>query len=278
MDRLDSSISYLNINANPPKSEEALLFFIMYSCMVLDAVKQLLKSLDIDYVYSDKDNPVSYKYFKDICIAPPLNIPQEDCPTDDKFFEYIRSLSMAHPFETNRPKFFEKGEIQYSPWVIANRNIMSVRGIEDGIGVRIYSNKFDEIQDLVFSFSLIKEYINSRFLLINKATEKIYQIIANKNQHWKEEKVPRYLPPIATLEKIIAILERRYENTYQVELAVKSLDCLLSENKNKDIVSSYRKILTDLIPDLIGAVEELDHEKMTTILEGVLHARPKNIT
>ncbi len=275
MDRMDSSISYLNSNANPPKSEEALLFFIMYSSMVLDAVKQLLKSLDIENVYSDKDNAVSYKFFKDICVAPPLNIPQEECPTDDKFFEYIRSLSMAHPFETNRPKFFEKGEIQYSPWVIANSNFMSVRGIEDGVGIRIYSNKFEEIQDLVFSFNLIKEYINSRFLLINKATEKINKIIANKEQLWKKEKVPRDLPPIATLAKISEILKKRYQSTYRVELAIKSLECPLTENK--DIVWSYRKVITDLIPDLIEAVEELDYEKMAIALDDVLRARPKNI-
>jgi hypothetical protein len=277
MDRMDSSISYLNSNANPPQSEEALLFFIMYSCMVLDAVKQLLKSLDIENVYSDKDNTVSYKFFKDICVAHPLNIPLEECPTDDKFFEYIRSLSMAHPFETNRPKFFKKGEIQYSPWVTANSTLMSVRGIEDGVGIRIYSNKFNDIQDLVFSFNHIKEYVKSRFLLINKATIKIHQIIADKERKRKREKINKDLLPIATLERILEILEKRYENPYSVELAIRYLKCPLTENKNKDIVSSYRKVITDLIPDLIEAVEELDYERMFDVLDGVLHARPKNI-
>ncbi|AYV69165.1 hypothetical protein C2I06_21235 [Niallia circulans] len=277
MDRMDSSISYLNRNANPPKSEEELLFFIMYTCMVLDAVKQLLKSLDIENVYSDKDNAVSYKFFKDICVAPPLNIPQEDCPTDDKFFEYIRSLSMAHPFETNRPKFFKKGEIQYSPLVIANSNFMSARGIKDGVGIRIYSNKFEEVQDLLFPFSLLKEYINSRFLLIKKATEKVYQIIDNKEKIWRKVKVPRNLSPTITLEYILEILKSRYENTYYVELGIKCLSCEITEMANKDIVSSYKKIITNLIPCLIEAVEELDYEKMATALDNVLSARPKNI-
>ena len=85
-------------------------------------------------------------------MSKPLNIEKHKCPTDDKFFEYLRSIMFAHPFETNRPKFFMKHEIQYSPWVIANNPATKFRGIKDGVGVRIYSNKFDEIKDLIFFF------------------------------------------------------------------------------------------------------------------------------
>ena len=52
----------------------------------------------------------------------------------------LRSLSMAHPFETSRPKFFKKGEIQYFPWVIANSNFTNILGAKDGVGIRIYSD------------------------------------------------------------------------------------------------------------------------------------------
>jgi hypothetical protein len=47
---------------------------------------------------------------------------------------------MAHPFETSRPKFFKKGEIQYFPWVIANSNFTNILGAKDGVGIRIYSD------------------------------------------------------------------------------------------------------------------------------------------
>lgn len=274
MDRMDSSVSYLNKNANPPKTEEALLIFIMYSCMILDAVRQLLKSLDIPYVYSVQ-NEDSYKFFKDVCITAPLNIPEDECPTDDKFFEYSRSLSMAHPFETSRPKFFKKNEIQYSPWVIANSKHISLRGIEDGIGVRIYSNQFEETQDLVFSFNILKEYINSRFLLMKEATEKVYQIIYYKEKEWKKEKVTIDLPPIATLENIVEILANHYQDSYIVELAIKALNCPLTEQANRNIVLKYQKDITNLIPDLVEAVEGLDYEKLSNTLESVLYARPK---
>ncbi|WP_346890052.1 hypothetical protein [Clostridium sp. UBA1056] len=277
MDRVDSSIAYLNNNANLPKTEESLLVFIMYSCMILDAVKQLQKVLDLKNKYSDPNNEESYKFFKSVCTGYPLNISQKECPTDDKFFEYLRSLSMAHPFETSRPKFFKKGEIQYSPWVIANSEIMNLRGVKDGIGIRIYSNRFDEIQDLFFSFNLLKAYINSRFILMERATEKVYQIIADKEKIWEKDKVPKDLPPIATLEKIVEILKKRYEDTYIVECAIKYLSSPLTEPANEDIVTSYREVITDLIPNLIEAVEKLDYEKMAMTLDKVLYARPRKV-
>lgn len=275
MDRMDSSVLYLNNNANPPKTEQELLFFVMYSCMILDGVKHLLKSLDLSFVYDKREDDDSCKFFKDICLSEPLNISEEECPTDNKFFEYFRSLSMAHPFETNRPKFFQKKEIQYSPFVIPNSNFMSIRGINDGIGIRIYSNKFEEIKDLVFSFNTLKEYINSRFILMEKATKKVYQIIAEKEDEWKKEKVTRNLSPIETLEEIIELLKRRHEDTYKVELVIKMLDYPLTEIENKDIVSLYREVITNSIPYLIESIEELNYEKLEDIFYNILYVRPK---
>lgn len=275
MDRVDSSVKYLNKNACPPKSEESLLFFIMYSCMVLDAVKQLHKSLKIESDYYNRNNQSAYKFFRNICVGFPLNISHDECPTDDKFFEYLRSLSMAHPFETSRPKFFKKGEIQYSPWVIANSNHMNLRGIKDGGGIRVYSNEFDEIRDLIFSFKLLKDYINSRFVLMERATEKIYEIIADKEEYWKKDRVPKDLSPIDTLEKIVEILEKRYESTYSIENAIRYLQCPLTESENNKNVLSYRKSISDMIPDLIEPVNKLDYKRMDIILNGVLHACPK---
>lgn len=277
MDRVDSSVNYLNSNSEPPKKEDSLLFFIMYSCMILDAVKQLLKTLEVKTIYSDKDNPNAYIYFKKVCMGNPLNILETECPTDDKFFEYLRSLSMAHPFETSRPKFFKKGEIQYCPWVIANSAISAMRGISDGVGIRIYSNQFEEIQDLIFSFNILKKYINSRFLLMRKATEKVNQLISDKQQEWKKEKVTRGMPPIDTLRQVADILCKRYEEKYTVESAIEYLTCASTEPVNQQAVSDYQKAIIDLVPDVIQAVDDLDYNKLENTLCSVLSIRPNKM-
>lgn len=274
MDRLDSSIEYLNNNSEKPKTENDFLFFITHSCIILDAVKQLLRSLNLENPYTNKDNTDSYMYFKDTCIAYPKIFPANKLPTDDKFFEYFRSLSMAHPFETSRPIFFKKNEIQYSPWIIIRSHFS---GLKDPVGARIYSNQFDDIQDLKFSFERLKEYITSRYNLINEATEKIYQIIEEKRKVWKENKVSRQLPPIHTLKEIRKRLNERYEDTYYIDTAINCFEVQLTDTNNQIIVSNFLKVIENLFPSLIDTIEMLNHEKLDNLLHSVLNARPKNM-
>lgn len=274
MDRLDSSVYYLNKHSQKPKTENDFLFFIVHSCIVLDAVKQLFRSLNLKNSYNDTHNKDSYMYFSDTYIIYPSIFPKDNLPTDDKFFEYFRSLTMAHPFETSRPKFFKKNEIQYSPWVIARSHFS---GLEDPVGTRIYSNQFEEIQDLIFSFKRLKEYITSRYSLIDEATEKIYQIIEEKRESWKENKIPRQLSSVQTLIEIKERIVERYEDTHSINLVLNCFEVQLTDISNQNIVLKYRKNIEKLLPSLIDAIEALDHEKFENILNYVLHARPKTM-
>lgn len=274
MDRLDSSIEYLNKNSEKPKTENDFLFFITHSCIVLDAVKQLFRSLDLKNTYTDTDDATSYTYFKDTCTAYPRIFPEDNLPTDDKFFEYFRSLSMAHPFETSRPKFFKKNEIQYSPWIIVRSRFSELK---DPVGARIYSNQFEDIQDLKFPFKCLKGYVNSRYLLIDEATEKIHQIIEEKRENWKKNKIPRQLPPIQTLKEIKKRLKERYEETYDIDSALNCFKVQLTDINNQSIVSNYLKVIEDLLPSLIDTIDMLNHEKSENLLHSVLNTRPKNM-
>ena len=273
MDRLDSSVHYLNEHSEKPKTENDFLFFITHSCIVLDAVKQLFQSLNLENDYTT-DNKDSYVYFKDTCAAYPVIFPENQTPTDDKFFEYFRSLSMAHPFETSRPKFFKKNEIQYSSWVIAHSHFSNTK---DSVGARIYSNQFEDIQDLKFSFEQLKKYIASRYLLINEATEKIYQIIEEKRILWRKNKIPSRLSSVQILTEIKERLVERYENTYSIDLVLDCFDIPLTNSNNQNIVSKYRNNIESLLPSLIDTVEELDHEALEAKLSSLLYARPKKM-
>lgn len=104
MDRLDTCVRYLNENNEYPKSEKDFLTFLMFSCMLVDAVNNILKDIGL-YI-----NNMGNQYFKETCMKYPLNLSEENCPNDDKFFEYFRALTFAHPFETSRPNFLVKGE------------------------------------------------------------------------------------------------------------------------------------------------------------------------
>lgn len=266
-DRLESCIEYLNGHAETPKTEEDFLSFVMFSCMVLDAVKHVLKQLDIEKI--DKID-----YFQNICLSKPLNIEKHKCPTDDKCFEYLRSIMFAHPFETNRPKFFMKHEIQYSPWVIANNPATKFRGIKDGVGVRIYSNKFDEIKDLIFSFDVLKKYIKSQYLLLDLATEKVKEIVSLKEIEWKKHKINRSLDYLDILKEIKDILKLRHEEYYDVETVIRYMGCKNTLKENLTSVERFKQGIIEIIPDLCDAIDSLNYEMATEKLDYILHQRP----
>ena len=97
MDRIDSSLKYINDHLYTPKDETEFITFIIHCCTIKDAVNFIFKKLNIRKI--DDGN-----FFKNILMGKPFGMSENDASKipDDKFFEYFRSLVFAHPFETNR--------------------------------------------------------------------------------------------------------------------------------------------------------------------------------
>jgi hypothetical protein len=276
MDRLDSCISYMNDHQKPPKSENDFIMFVTFGCMVVDAVKKLLKDIGYGYKYANTDDAESYQFFKEICKGHPLSLSDDQCPTDDSFVEYFRALAFAHPFETSRPKFFKKGEMQYSPWVIANGKIMKLRGIDDGVGIRIYSTEAaDGLMDLCFPFSVLTGYIKSRYELIENATEWAKDKIEQAETGWGRRKVQSCLSPVDVLKDIADILDSRFEEHYSIDTAIEHLECETTVPGNDPAITEYRAAITSLLPALCDAVDALDNELVAQTVNSVIDAQPQ---
>ena len=149
-DRMFSAVKYLNEHSKPPKTEEEFINFLVYAAIVRDGIMKLYENL-----YGEKPPFIEEKkYFLDVRTYSEKYFSEETQPTDDDFFEYIRAMAFAHPYETSkrgRP-FLQGGEIQMCPWVIIGRPLFS-QGIKNPVGIRIYSNKFeDSLLDILFSF------------------------------------------------------------------------------------------------------------------------------
>jgi hypothetical protein len=279
MDRLDSCVEYLNSHSAPPETEVDFIVFLMFSCMVVDASKMLLEKLDLKNEYTSKESPASYQYFKTVCQGSPLNLPDDSCPTDDKFFEYFRALAFAHPFETSRPKFLQEGEVQYSPWVIDNRRIMPLGASDDLVGIRIYSNKFENwesIKDLYVPFSLLKGYIQSRYVLVEKAKDWATQRIAEARNEWGKHKIDRSKSPVDILKDISMTLEMRYQDMKRndVDRAILYMEYPITISENRRAVDSYRQAIIGSLPSLCDSVDTFDYETFSQVLGSVLYARP----
>ena len=277
MDRLDTCIEKLNKYGEYPDSEEDFLVFMMFASMIVDTVKELLAQLGIhrkkDPIYnSAEDN----RYFSEAYLNSPIYNPDVLPPTDEEFFEYFRSLSFAHPAETSRQKFKRQGEVQYSPWVIVNRDLARLRGCADSVGVRIYSSLKEDILDLRISFATLKEYVRSRYERISLATKWAYEQIEIAKTRWKEVKINRAQSPIDILHDIDKILETRFVCSYSVKETIRHMECDLTDDTNKLVVAEYRKAIIEQIPALCDAVDSLDHE-LAEELCYELYKRPKKM-
>lgn len=172
MSRVSTCVSYLNMHSTCPYTEEDLLSFMMYSCMLIDSIKLVLREFGIE-----GPEPTLY-YFKDACLSNPIFTDEKKYPTDDKFFEYFRSLTFAHPLDTSRAKFLEKGERHFSPWVTVNHvpDILD----DDVVGASVYSNKHDRIISFEFQFDSLKTYVKAKYNDLNLATEWARSIVETK--------------------------------------------------------------------------------------------------
>lgn len=267
MDRVDTCVKYLNAHSNYPSTEEDFICFVMFSCMIVDGVKHLLENVTKQKsCYIDEK-----KYFKKYCVEKPMNCTEDECPTDDKFFEYFRALAFAHPFETSRNKIFrEKFGKQVSPWVSVNNHILpDLYHFPEPIGVKTYTEKKDEYgsdtQYIMFSFADFKKYIVSRYEEIVRVTEWAKLATEATFNLWKETKINREQEPIDILKDIKHICEGRYIETYSIQEIIDYMECPLSDDKNKEAVGKYRKYIIGKIDELCDAVDNLDYEKQSEI-------------
>lgn len=265
MDRLDSCVKHLNTFSDYPQSEEIFINFLTFACMIKDAVAKLFSVIGIDYPYSKGAG--SRKFFEHIYEK--NNYPEGNSfyetrlnpPTDDKFFEYFRALAFAHPYATDRhvkSGLMQEGEIQYAPWVIANRDIARLRGGKDDVGVCVYSNRFEASLHITFSFALLKDYIKSRYELVNIATMWAQDQIQKYKHVWFCRKVNRSQQPIDILKDVKQILIERYINYYEIDQAIKYLSCKLTDSNNEVPVKKYRDYLVKRIENLCNSIDDID--------------------
>lgn len=265
MDRFDTVVKYINEHQKKPNSEEELIIFMVYSCIIKDGINYMKKILKIG---KSEDR----KIFENIYRKPPINIPEKKEFNDDKFFSYFRSLLFAHPLYTNKaiPNSLN-GEIQYSPFIL----ITSIdRPLDDSIGIKIYSNKREIIQLLSIPFESLKEYIKGKYDELNLVIEGFRKIIREKETKWKEHKVNRNQDDIEILKDCINILEERYIETYEINKLIIYLTCANSLKENIGNVNKYRNEIKKIISSICDAIDSHDIEEFCSIISFTLHVRP----
>lgn len=267
MDRFDTVVKYINEHQKGPDSEEELIIFMVYSCIIKDGIDYIKKSLKIG---KSEDR----KIFEYVYREEPIKITENIKFDDDKFFSYFRSLIFAHPLYTSRSiPMSEENEIQYSPYIVMEP--LYTTTFIDPIGTVIYSNKREIMEPLLISFESLKEYIKDKYEELYDVIIKLKEIIEDKKIEWKKHKVNRNQEDLDVLKDCINILEERYMDTDEVEKLITYLTCENSLEENIENVNKYRNEIKRIIPSICDAIDSHDIEEFCNIISFILFVRPK---
>lgn len=270
-DRLNTCVAYLNKHLKHPKTEEDFLSFLMFACMMRDAVKAILDEFDVQ---QNCQNEEQFQFFKDAYVNSKIYNPKKDIPTDDSFFDYFRSLTFAHPVDTDRAKFLRKelNEKHYCPFVLINR----FWGDPECVGARIYTNVSKDILDVYIPFERLKNYLKFKYEQLSLATNYLKQKHLDLESSWKEDKINRNLPPLERLQEIKEKLEQRCAETNDISELILFLKYKPGLKQNEKSTLEYQRAIINCLPSLCEAVEQLDYEKMYSVFESVLYVRPRS--
>lgn len=274
MDRIDSAINYFNQHSNKPKSDEELILYYVEASILKDGVYKMHETL-----FKVKPPLInSKKWFNDAQTYGKKLFETNECPYDDVYFEYLRALIFAHPFETSKGIrsdriFMLDGEIQMSPWVIANYDDPK----REVVGLRIYSNKsLDSLKDIFIGFSNLKNYLLERYNLIAKLTDKINDIICNEKRIWSDHKIIHSNDFYLDLFEIEKIYKERYIDTDTINV-YKNIYSI--EDDSELNIKSIDKVKMVLNEKIIQAIDYLNNGKDDMAVEELwfIYNRPKNL-
>lgn len=271
MDRIDESMGHIVAHNNIPKTNDEFMLFLMHISIVVESIKNFMFMLHINYDQYVRDMP---SHLSIVFYQPPFDVLKDQNLSDDSIFEYIRSISFAHPLNTNRAYLVKQiRENHCSPFVLLDRGIC----YEGCVGVHVYSDK----QNLPFSiqipFSDLQGYIYSRYTLLEKIYEELENHIKTKEALWKQHKVNRDQNPVSVLEDIKSILHERYRSAYDIEELISLLTCKYTRPENEVYVKLVQNELIRRIPDICEAIDNFDEEAAYQIYKDILYSRPSEM-
>ncbi|MGY0372661.1 hypothetical protein [Clostridium sp. JNZ J1-5] len=236
MDRLDDTVYFLNeLKLNTGKYKGSAFDFYDFmnnAAVVIDCVKELVKVFNVDDDKIKKSTEIFNQFGSD------------GKRTDEKYFEYLRSLCSVHPVETSRHRRYQANDFECSPYVVWNGG-MIWRNDDCDIYAVVYTSKDGDSNKRVQIYILqIFEYVKTRLDFVAEITNAIdkYQkqaIFDLKNRPIKKEKeFDNYIDYLRNLDKE---LKERYDSEvfYSFDYIISLFELRLSNPQNQDKMNLY---------------------------------------
>lgn len=274
LDRLRHATSWINDHQDTPVGINAptqLMIFMMFASLIKDSIEKLRGDFGLSAAIFDKCRPESRKFFADVCHSDPLNIPEKECPTDDAFFQYFRSLVFAHSGKVTLSQgILHPHEIQYCPFVIEQGLKYYANEPDDYVGVMIYSTEKDrDGKTLRVRFSVLKEYLKSRYESLRLVLAKIERKIKDSHKTWSKVIVDQDLSPLEQLKFMRGEFVKRCEDCmeYEVGRMIDILEAPCSLVGNEVNVAAYRNEIKNAVPDLVQSFTSFRYSDFIDIVD-----------
>ena len=236
MNRIDDTVEYLNtIELNTGKYKRSAFDFFDFmnnASVVIDCVKELSKIFEV----SDSEIKNSTNTFNEVG--------SDGNGTDEKNFEYLRSLCSVHPVETSRHKRYQDNDFECSPYVLWNNSLRLFNDDCDIYAV-VYTSKDNEsFKRVGIYIEQVFKYVEIRVNFIEKIIDYIdtYQkdmILKLKKQHIKNDtEFNSYIEYLTNLDEEA---KDRYgdDHWYSFEYVIKLLQLKLSDSENENKMKLY---------------------------------------
>ena len=274
LDRLRHAVSWVNRHLETPTGIHAptqLMTFMMFASLIKDSIEKLRSDFGLSAVIFDKGRPESRQFFSSVCQREPLNISASECPTDDAFFQYFRSLVFAHSGKVEMSQeILRPGEVQYCPFIVERGLKQYANEPDDYVGVMIYSTEKDrDWKILRVRFTALKAYLKSRYESLGLILSKIEKKLKANRKAWTKIRVDLTLSPLGQLKFMRKEFEKRCEGIMADEVGrlieLFEAPCSLAENQAR--VVAYRNEIETSIPQLVKCFERLDYSGFIAIVD-----------
>lgn len=256
MNRLDDTVEYLNtIELNTGKYKRSAFDFFDFmnnASVVIDCVKELSKIFEV----SDSEIKNSTNIFN--------KVGSDGNGTDEKYFEYLRSLCSVHPVETSRHKRYQDNDFECSPYVLWNNSLRLFNDDCDIYAV-VYTSKDNEsFKRVGIYIEQVFKYVEIRVNFIEKIIDYIdtYQkdmILKLKKQHIKNDtEFNSYIEYLTNLDEEA---KDRYGDGhwYSFEYVIKLLQLKLSDSENENKMKLYINALKYAIKFEHNALQNMNN-------------------
>lgn len=278
-DRLQDAVATLESYQTPPQSDRKFILFMVCADILFSVIKSFFEDLfdgQIEYPYgNDNTKKENMKFFSVPFKKAFPHVTSDKIPTDDQFFRYLRALSFAHPCKTDhKHKFMAKGEVHYAPFLLNGNNPGVRHGGEDLVGIKVYSNMRDDFS-IVFSFSVMKDFLISRYNTLRLITNHIQSIIDKKRQEWGNHKIDRCKSCVDIWHEIRVVYEERHQDTYFIDEVIKFLKTPLTVGypQNVGSVEKFRGALESITLQICDFVEAFNYEEIHNLIDEIISPR-----